>query len=60
MPAALVTQITQIMWSNREDWARVHSAARDFNLAGQKTAAAGVPWHPAAEAFWKAQGATLA
>jgi TRAP transporter TAXI family solute receptor len=60
MPAPLVTQILEIMWSNREDWARVHSAARDFNLAGQKTAAAGVPWHPAAETFWKAKGATLA
>lgn len=60
MPAALVTQILQIMWGNREDWARVHSAARDFNLEGQKSAAAGVPWHPAAETFWKGQGATLA
>ncbi len=60
MPAALVTQILEVMWSNREDWARVHSAARDFTLAGQKTAAAGVPWHPAAETFWKGKGATLA
>lgn len=59
MPAALVAQILQITWGNREDWARVHSAARDFVLGGQKTAAAGIPWHPAAEAFWKGQGATL-
>lgn len=59
MPAALVSQILQIMWGSREDWARVHSAARDFVLAGQKSAAAGVPWHAAAEAFWKGQGATL-
>ena len=59
MPAALVTQILQIMWGNREDWARVHSAARDFKLEGQKSAAAGIPWHPAAEAFWKGQGANL-
>jgi TRAP-type uncharacterized transport system substrate-binding protein len=42
MPAAMVTQMLNILWTNREDWARVHSAARDFNLAGQKTAAAGV------------------
>ncbi|MDB5379426.1 MAG: C4-dicarboxylate transporter substrate-binding protein [Rubritepida sp.] len=56
----LVGQILEILWTNREDWARVHSAARDFNLDQQKTAAAGVPWHPAAEAFWKAKGATLA
>jgi TRAP transporter TAXI family solute receptor len=59
MPAALVTQIVQIMWNSREDWARVHSAARDFKLEGQKTAAAGIPWHPAAQAFWTAQGAQL-
>ena len=56
---ALVTQMLTILWQNREDWARVHSAARDFTLAQQKTAAAGVPWHPAAEAFWRAAGATL-
>jgi TRAP-type uncharacterized transport system substrate-binding protein len=58
-PAALVTQVMNILWSSREDWARVHAEARGFTLAGQKTAAAGVPWHPAAEAFWKGQGATL-
>ncbi len=56
---ALVTQMLTILWQNREDWARVHSAARDFTLAQQKTAAAGVPWHPAAEAFWRAAGANL-
>ncbi len=55
----LVRQVLEVLWTNREDWARVHSAARDFNLAGQKTAAAGVPWHPAAEAFWRAAGANL-
>ena len=59
MPADLVAKILDITWGNREDWARVHSAARDFALDGQKTAAAGVPWHPAAEAFWKGKGATL-
>lgn len=56
----LVTQILTVLWQHREDWARVHSAARDFTLAQQKTSAAGVPWHPAAEAFWRAAGATLA
>jgi len=60
MAAPLVTRILEVMWSHREDWARVHSAARDFRLEGQKSAAAGIPWHPAAEAFWKAQGASLA
>lgn len=57
--ADLVTRVLQVMWTNREDWARVHSAARDFTLAGQTSAAAGIPWHPAAEAFWRATGATL-
>jgi TRAP transporter TAXI family solute receptor len=56
---ALVTQMLTILWQNREDWARVHSAARDFTLDAQKTAAAGVPWHPAAEAFWRTAGARL-
>jgi TRAP transporter TAXI family solute receptor len=60
MPPALVTQIMQVLWSNREDWARVHAEARNFTLQQQKTTAAGIPWHPAAEAFWRAAGATLA
>jgi uncharacterized protein len=60
MPAQMVQNILRITWDNREDWARVHSAARDFTLGVQKTAAAGIPWHPAAEAFWRAAGATLA
>jgi TRAP transporter TAXI family solute receptor len=60
MPAELVAKVLEVMWSHREDWARVHSAARDFTLEGQKTAAAGISWHPAAETFWKARGATLA
>jgi len=59
MPADLVTKILDVTWTNRADWALVHSAARDFKLEGQKTAAAGIPWHPAAEAFWKSKGATL-
>ncbi len=59
MPAALVSQILRITWDNREDWARVHAAARDFTLDVQKSAAAGIPWHPAAEAFWRAAGASL-
>ncbi|HEY4253978.1 MAG TPA: TAXI family TRAP transporter solute-binding subunit [Roseomonas sp.] len=59
MPAELVTQILRITWEHREDWARVHAEARNFKLEGQKTAAAGIPWHPAAEAFWRAAGANL-
>ncbi len=60
MSAEMVANILRVTWGSREDWARVHAEARNFNLAAQKTAAAGIPWHPAAEAFWRAQGATLA
>ncbi|MDB5383165.1 MAG: hypothetical protein JWO26_2797, partial [Rhodospirillales bacterium] len=59
MPASLVTQILTITWNSREDWGRVHAEARNFKLEAQKTAAAGIPWHPAAEAFWRGAGATL-
>ncbi|MCX7378184.1 MAG: TAXI family TRAP transporter solute-binding subunit [Alphaproteobacteria bacterium] len=60
MPAEMVAKILEITWGNREDWSKVHAEARNFTLAAQKTSAAGIPWHPAAEAFWKAAGATLA
>ena len=59
MPAALVGQILKIMWDNRADWATVHAEARNFKLEAQKSAAAGIPWHPAAETFWKGLGANL-
>jgi TRAP transporter TAXI family solute receptor len=58
-PADLIRQVLTVLWQNREDWARVHAEARNFNLGAQRTAAAGVPWHPAAEAFWRATGANL-
>ncbi|MFH5923262.1 TAXI family TRAP transporter solute-binding subunit [Roseomonas xinghualingensis] len=60
MPAELVTKLVRIAWDGREDLARTHAEARNFKLEGQKTAAAGIPWHPAAEAFWQAAGAKLA
>lgn len=59
-PDALVTQILTAMWANREDFYRVHAEAKNITIAGQVTARAAAPWHPAAEAFWKAQGAQLA
>ncbi|WP_207536615.1 TAXI family TRAP transporter solute-binding subunit [Sabulicella rubraurantiaca] len=55
----LVRSVLTTVWENREDWARVHAEARNFTLQQQKTAAAGVPWHPAAEAFWRGLGANL-
>jgi TRAP transporter TAXI family solute receptor len=60
MPDALVRQILEVAWGSRAELAQVHAEGRGFTLDRQKTAAAGVPWHPAAEAFWTAQGATLA
>ena len=59
MPDALVTRILEATWANRAELAQVHAEGRNFTLDKQKTASAGVPWHPAAEAFWRAQGAIL-
>ncbi|SDB73522.1 TAXI family TRAP transporter solute-binding subunit [Belnapia rosea] len=60
MPDEQVTKILESTWNNRAELAQVHAEGRGFTMERQKTAAAGVPWHPAAEAFWKKQGATLA
>ena len=60
MPAEMVTSLLKLTWEGREDLARTHAEARNFKLEGQKTAAAGIPWHPAAEAYWRSVGATLA
>ncbi|MCR0983953.1 TAXI family TRAP transporter solute-binding subunit [Roseomonas populi] len=59
MPADLVTRLLRLTWEGREELARTHAEARNFKLEGQKTAAAGIPWHPAAEAFWRETGANL-
>lgn len=59
MPDALVRQILEVTWNGRAELAQVHAEGRGFSLGRQKTAAAGVPWHPAAETFWKSQGADL-
>jgi TRAP transporter TAXI family solute receptor len=59
MPDAQVQKILEVTWAGRAELAQVHAEGRNFTLDKQKTAAAGVPWHPAAEAFWKAQGAQL-
>ncbi|MBP0495615.1 TAXI family TRAP transporter solute-binding subunit [Roseomonas indoligenes] len=59
MPADMVTKLLRLTWEGREELARTHAEARNFKLEGQKTAAAGIPWHPAAEAFWRETGANL-
>jgi TRAP transporter TAXI family solute receptor len=60
MPDSMVETLLKTAWNGREDLARVHAEGRNFTLEAQKTAAAGVPWHPVAERFWQAQGAKLA
>ena len=60
MPDEQVKQLLEVTWKARDELVQVHSEARGFTLERQKSSAAGVPWHPAAEAFWKAQGAQLA
>jgi TRAP transporter TAXI family solute receptor len=60
MDGALVKRMLEIIWGGRQELAQVHAEARNFTLDKQKSAAAGIPWHPAAEAFWKAEGAQLA
>ncbi len=59
MPDALAKQLLEAIWNNRPELAQVHAEARNLRLELQKSSAAGVPWHPAAEAFWKGLGAQL-
>lgn len=60
LPDAQAKAMLSAIWAGRAELAQVHAEARNFTIEAQKSAAAGVPWHPAAEAFWKAQGAVLA
>ncbi len=60
MPDSQVEELLRTAWDGREELARVHAEGRNFTLEAQKSAAAGIPWHRAAEAFWNARGAKLA
>lgn len=59
MPSAQATAILGALWAARADLVQAHVEARNFVLDGQRSAAAGIPWHPAAAAFWEAQGVQL-
>ena len=59
MPAATVTAVLDAMWAARTVLGDTHKEGKNFTLAGQRTASVGVPWHPAAEAFWTKKGARL-
>jgi hypothetical protein len=59
MPDAEAEQLVRTLWEARSEIATVHAEGRNIALPLQRSAAAGVPWHPAAERFWRAAGATL-
>lgn len=59
MPDALATALVKGIWEHRQELGQVHAEGRNIRAELQNRAAAGVPFHPAAEAFWKAQGITL-
>ncbi|WBV42673.1 TAXI family TRAP transporter solute-binding subunit [Pseudoroseomonas cervicalis] len=60
MADAHVEELLRTAWDGRQELAQVHAEGRNFTLEAQKSAAAGIPWHRAAEAFWTARGAKLA
>lgn len=60
MPDEQVKTILGALWGAKAELVKAHSEAQHFTLEGQKTSAAGVPWHPAAEDFWRMRGASLA
>ncbi|MFB9969991.1 TAXI family TRAP transporter solute-binding subunit [Pseudoroseomonas cervicalis] len=60
MADAQVEELLRTAWDGRQELAQVHAEGRNFTLEAQKSAAAGIPWHRAAEAFWTARGAKLA
>lgn len=57
LPAEQVERLLGVAWEAREDWAAAHPQIREFSLTRQSSAAAVIPWHPSAEAFWRARGA---
>ena len=59
LPDATVTAVLNAIWIGRAVLGETHKEGKNFTLDGQKTAAVGIPWHPAAAAFWRKQGATL-
>lgn len=60
LPPAQATAMLNAIWDKRADVAQAHPDGRKFTLDQQRNASAGIPWHPAAEAFWRTKGAVLA
>lgn len=59
MPDALATALVKGIWEHRQELGQIHAEGRNIRAELQNRAAAGVPFHPAAEAYWKAQGINL-
>jgi len=59
LPDATVTAVLNAIWIGRAVLGETHKEGKNFTIEGQKTAAVGIPWHPAAEVFWKKEGASL-
>jgi len=57
--ADLVQKLLAAIWDHLPDLHRVHREAMNFKLENQTKARAGIPWHPAAEAFYKARGVNM-
>ncbi|MDX2102202.1 MAG: TAXI family TRAP transporter solute-binding subunit [Alphaproteobacteria bacterium] len=56
--AAMVTQVLTTLFDNLADVQAIHPEARRLTLAGAATKSA-VPFHPAAEAFYRSRGIQL-
>lgn len=59
MPDAVAAKVLGALWAGRTTLIDTHREGRNFTIAGQKSKTVGIPWHSAAEAFWRKQGATL-
>jgi TRAP transporter TAXI family solute receptor len=56
MPDDLAYQITKILMETREDLAKVHAEAKNIKNESQKSANAGISWHPGALKYMKEKG----
>lgn len=59
MPDELATALVKGIWEHRQELGQIHAEGRNIRAELQNRAAAGVPFHPAAEAYWKTQGINL-
>lgn len=59
MPADLAYTLTKTMLDKRDDLAKVHKEALNIRPEMQKTANAGIPWHPGALKYFSEKGIKL-